>query len=176
MLILALGLTAAANLRLCCEVSVDGRTLDGLYAPVELAAGRRAALLAAEEILRENAVLPRLETRYTLSLSRPPRQTARLSDALLRATEGVAANQGVYLDAERMGAVESAAQLRSRLGRFIKNQLPTWAVSGAVSGRLSFSTEYGRAGSETDYDDMVLLICGAAPVFYSDGDGYTSRS
>ena len=48
--ILALLLTAAANLRPCCELSVDGNRLSGLYSISCADAGERAAAAAAERL------------------------------------------------------------------------------------------------------------------------------
>lgn len=38
---LALSLTAAANLHLCCSLWVDGHELEGLYSPSDLDRGER---------------------------------------------------------------------------------------------------------------------------------------
>ena len=37
-------------------------------------------------------------------------------------------------------------------------------------------TQYSRTGSETNEDDMILLVTGMAPVLYSDGSGYVSMA
>lgn len=52
--------------------------------------------------------------------------------------------------------------------------MPTWAVNGYLSRGVEFRTQYSRTGSETNEDDMILLVTGMAPVLYSDGSGYVS--
>ena len=176
MLALSLGLMTAANLRMYCTVSVCGQELDGLYTRKAVERGRLVSTLAAEEILRDKASPPIPDIRLKPSISKPSRQSGELTDALLRATNGVDVTYGVYVKQQRMGAVEDAAELRAQLNSFITNQLPTWAVSGQISEKLNIVRQYSRAGQTTGTADMVLLITGAAPVFYSDGDGYVNRA
>ena len=176
LLVLAAGLTAAANTRMCCSVKIDGQELDGVYSPGAVTLGRHVAALTADEIVREDAEYPELRRHYSLCLGRPSGTVAALSDAVLRRTGGVDITDGVYVDGERLGAVEDGELLCRRLSEFITNQLPLWADAGDISGDLDIYSQYSRAGELTDVDDMVLLISGMAPVYYYDYDGHISRA
>lgn len=173
---LALSFIAAANLRLCCSVTVDGQELDGLYSPFTVDRGERAALAAAEEILEGPARLPQAERSWRLSLRPASGQTPQLSAALLEATAGVELAQGVYVDGVYLGSVSDRAELQNELKQFILGQLPTWAETGYLSQGLDFREQFGRSGSTTPVEDMVLLCSGMAPVLYSDGKGYVARA
>ncbi|MBR1456937.1 MAG: hypothetical protein IJ594_07235, partial [Oscillospiraceae bacterium] len=96
---------------------------------------------------------------------------AALTDALLRACPGLTLADGVFVNGVRLGTVEDGAVLRERLRASILGQMPNAAVSGNISGELQIRPVYSRAGHETNYDDMVLLISGMAPVIYLDADG-----
>ena len=176
LLVLAAGLTAGVNLRPCCTLSVNGRALEGEYSPGAVTRGSYVAALAADEIVQGRASYPYVKSRVSLCFGRPEGETKTLTDELLKSTPGVEKNEAVYVDGERMGSVSDGAELRERLNLFIINQLPTWAVSGRISGNLELCPQYSRVGQTTNTDDMVLLISGMAPVYYFDGKGYMSRA
>ena len=90
-----------------------------------------------------------------------------MSDALLRATKGVAAVCGVYVDDVRLGVVENEDELRVCLDSFVYMQQPTKAVRSMLNG----TPFYSRSGNEVSCDDMVLLITGKARVMYMDENG-----
>lgn len=160
-----------ANFDICCRVSVNGQYVEGLYSPFAADKGLTAAAAAAEELLSAPAVMPTVDKAYRLSL-RPADGDARvISDAALRAVTGVRLNQGVFVNGVYMGSVEDGGELFSRLRDFIRNQMPNAAVFGNISGEAKVRPIYGRANRTTDYDDMVLLISGMAPVIYVDSNG-----
>ncbi len=176
LLTLALVFAAAANMSLCCTVTVEGRELEGVYPLSAVDRGWAAASAAAEEILSGPAGLPELEKSYRLSL-RPARgESAGISSAVLESTPGVELNQGVYVNSVYLGSVEQREELLGELRQFITGQLPSWAQWGYLSQELSFREQYGSAGSTTPVEDMVLLISGMAPVMYSDGEGYVAMA
>ena len=74
------------------------------------------------------------------------------------------------------GTVEQREDLLGELRHFITGQLPSWAEHGYLSQELSFKAQYGRSGSTTPVEDMVLLVSGMAPVMYSDGEGYVAMA
>ena len=135
-----------------------------------------AAERAAEEILPGFADMPETERHYMLSLSRPDGSRAELADALLRSTPGVTVNSAVYVGGVRLGNVPDSAEFQTGLDSYIRNTMPTWAVNGYLSRGVEFRTQYSRTGSETNEDDMILLVTGMAPVLYSDGSGYVSMA
>ena len=176
LLALALGFGLAANMHLCCSLWVDGQELAGLYSPVDADRARTAASAAAEEIVAGPAQTPQLSRRYRLSLHPPGGAVPELSAALLDATPGVERSQGVYVSGVYLGSVADREELLSSLRQFITGQLPTWAETGYLSQELITRPQYGRAGSQTPVEDMVLLVSGMAPVMYSDGQGYVARA
>ena len=173
---LALGLAAAANTQLCCSLRVDGQELAGLYAPGDADRARTAAAAAAEEIVAGPAQLPRLQRRYRLRLRPPGGTVPEVSAALLEATAGVERSEGVYVSGVYLGSVVDREELFCSLRQFITGQLPTWAETGYLSQELVTRPQYGRAGSQTPVEDMVLLVSGMAPVLYSDGQGYVASA
>lgn len=168
---LALLMLLVSNLHLYCRVTVDGRQLDGLYAPAAVKRAGQIAARAAEELLPGEAEAPRCRRACRLSLRRPDGDTAALTDALILAYPGIVLADGVFVNGVRLGTVESGAVLRERLRASILGQMPNAAVFGNISGDLRIRPIYSRAGHETNYDDMVLLISGMAPVIYVDQNG-----
>ena len=120
--------------------------------------------------------MPETQRHYMLSLSRPDGSRAELADALLRSTPGVTVNSAVYVGGVRLGNVPDSAEFQTGLDSYIRNTMPTWAVNGYLSRGVEFRTQYSRTGSETNEDDMILLVTGMAPVLYSDGSGYVSMA
>ena len=173
---LALSFAAAANMHLCCSLRVDGQELAGLYSPVDADRARTAAGAAAEEIVAGPAQTPQLSRRYRLSLHPPGGAVPKVCAAMLDATPGVERSQGVYVSGVYLGSVADREELLSSLRQFITGQLPTWAKTGYLSQELITRPQYGRAGSQTPVEDMVLLVSGMAPVMYSDGQGYVARA
>ena len=171
LLFAALLLVAAANLRVQYDVEVAGETLElGCSAGAMRRAGE-AARAAAEEILPGNAVLPEAKRRLRLTLRRPAEESAALTEALLRATPGVALRENVYLGDTRIGAVTDAAAFRRRLRSYIENTVPDWAWGGVLSKPLRIERCWGRTGYASAPGDMVLLVTGVAPVLYYDAEG-----
>ena len=176
LLTLALGFGLAANTHLCCSLWVDGQELAGLYSPLDAGRARTAATAAAEEIVSGPAQQPRLSRRYHLRLRPASGTVPEISAALLDATPGVERSEGVYVSGVYLGSVQSREALFSSLRQFIIGQLPTWAETGYLSQELITRPQYGRAGSQTPVEDMVLLVSGMAPVLYSDGQGYIASA
>ena len=176
LLALALGFGLAANMHLCCSLWVDGQALAGLYSPVDVDRARTAAGAAAEEIVAGPARMPQLSRRYRLRLQSPGGAVPEACAALLDATPGVERNEGVYVSGVYLGSVADREELFSSLRQFITGQLPTWAATGYLSQELITRPQYGRAGSQTPVEDMVLLVSGMAPVLYSDGQGYVASA
>lgn len=176
LLALALSFMAAANLHLCCAVTVGGQELEGLYSPFTVYRGRSAAGAAAEEILEGPANVPELSKSYRLSLHPAEGKSAEISSAIMDGTPGVELNQGVFINSVYLGSVSQKDELLNELKQFITGQLPTWAEWGYLSQELSFKAQYSRSGSDTAVEDMVLLVSGMAPVMYSDGEGYVARA
>ena len=173
---LALLFVAAANTQLCCSLWVDGQALPGIYRLADRDRARTAAGAAAEEIVSGPAQQPRLHQRYHLRLRPASGTVPELSAALLDATPGVERSEGVYVSGVYLGSVADREALFSSLRQFITGQLPTWAESGYLSQELVTRPQYGRAGSQTPVEDMVLLVSGMAPVLYSDGQGYVASA
>lgn len=167
----ALLLLAASNLRLNCRVTVDGRELEGLYALKDVDRAATAAAAAAAEILRGPVRMPEIGRSVRPGFQRPDGDGPALTDALLRAVDGVTLADAAIVNGVRLGIVEDGEELRQRLGRFIGGQMPTAAVSGTISGMLETQRLYSRADLCTNYDDMVLLVTGMAPVLYVDENG-----
>lgn len=167
----ALLLVAAANLNVCCTVSVNGEPLAGSYSPGCAGECLYLSELAAEEICEGAAIMPAVTTSSYLSL-RPPRNDRQdFTDRVLRETGGVSMLKTVYVKGRRLGSVSGECDIRTLLKENIVSQQPNSAEYGVYSGEILIEQCYGRSGSETESADMVLLVSGMAPVMYFDGDG-----
>ena len=122
-----------------------------------------------------NAPSP-LKRSLRLSLRRPAGDTRRLSDALLRNTVGVVLRDEVRVDGRRLGWVRDGEALRDELTRYIRSTLPAWASGGVLSREPVIRRLYTRDRYLTAQGDMVLLVTGAAPVFYFDQTGRYARA
>ncbi len=174
-MILALLLTAAANLHLCARLRAgDGETL-GTYSFAACLRGIRAAEAAADEITAKQGAPPGTGLRLTLSL-RPPSEDARpVSDALLRSTEGVAVCEACRVNGLYLGCTAEGEALREALRRHIFGTRPPGAVSGRYTEEIELRPVYTRPGLETDAGDLCLLVTGLVPVMYTDEEGKTVR-
>ena len=167
----ALLLLAASNLHLCCRITVSGREVSGLYSPAVADHASTVAASAAEEILQGPAVMPEIKRNYCLSFRSPDGDGPILTDAVLRAVTGVKLTDIAYVNGTRLGIVEDGDELQARLNSFIRNQMPHAAVAGNISGVLQIQKLYSRSNQSVNYNDMVLLITGMAPVVYVDENG-----
>ena len=167
----ALLLMLAANVDLCCKVAVNGCQLDGLYAPSAADRSEAVAVNAAEEIVSGPARMPEVSCSYRLSLTPASGDSRVLTGRLLCAATGVKLAQGVFINGVPLGTVEDGSVLYEQLRGYIRNQMPNAAVFGTISGEVQIRPIYSRSNRDTDYDDMVLLITGMAPVIYLDDSG-----
>ena len=176
LLLTALLFAVCAHLRpVCTLVFSDGTSAPGCGVWNCLLA-ERAAHAAAEEILRGVAVSPAAEKRLHLSLKQPAADARRVSDALLRAVPGVALRDEVRVNGRMLGWVEDGEALREALGVYIRDTRPAWASGGVLNGELTLRRLYTRDTHLTGQRDMLLLITGAAPVFYYDQTGRYARA
>lgn len=171
LLIFALLLVAAANLNVCCTVSVNGIELPGSYTPGCTGECMRLSALAAEEICAHEALLPEVTESIYLSLRSASNDRQALIDRILRETGGVSLLKTVYVKGSRLGSVNAECDIRAMLSENIVSQQPSAADYGIYSGEILIEQCYGRTESETDSADMVLLVSGMAPVMYFDGSG-----
>ena len=176
LLLTALVFAVVSHLRPVCRYELAGQAIApgcGLRASL---LAERTARAAAEEILRGEAAPSPLKRSLRLSLRRPAGDARRLSDALLRNTVGVVLRDEVRVDGRRLGWVRDGEALRDELTRYIRSTLPAWASGGVINGELTIRRLYTRDGFLTGQRDMLLLITGAAPVFYYDQTGRYARA
>lgn len=171
MLGFALLLLVAANMHLSCRVSVNGVELPGKYSLQTVERAVTTASRAAEEIMPGLIEMPEIRRTYSLQLCPAEGDEPALAEAALRAVSGVKIADVAYVNGTRLGIVEDGSELAERLNGFITGQQPNAAVSGSISGRLEIHRLYSRAGQAVNYDDMLLLITGMAPVIYVDENG-----
>ena len=171
LLILALLMLPLSHLRLSYRVAVGETSLEGRYAPETLRRCRAVAGEAAEEILKGPAEEPGIRRRACWGLRSPDGDPAELTEALLLEVDGVVLADQVIVNGPCLGTVKESSDLFERLRCSIRDQMPNAAAVGNISGRLQTRRVFAREGSQTNYDDMVLLITGMAPVIYVDRDG-----
>lgn len=167
----ALLLLLAVNLHVVCRVSVDGQAVEGRYSPAALTRSRALALRTAEEILPGEAALPAWQVRRSLSLLPPEDEISRLTDALLRGTEGVAVRDAVFVDGLALGHVADGAALDAALRQALYGSRPAGAVNARYTEEITQHRVYTRVGRDMSQEDMLLLIRGCCPVLYTDADG-----
>ena len=173
----ALILSAALLFWLLCQLSpvyrvrIGGESPTLCLSPAAFREGLACAGDTAAELLGPEAALPAFSRSLRLGL-RPARQDAAvLSDALLRAAEGIDAADCVRVNGETLGAVRNGAALLEALRALIREGLPEGAAVGNLGGTLELSPVYTRAGTEIAEADMLRTVTALAPVFYLDAEG-----
>ena len=167
----ALLLLLLCSTRLCCRVSVNGQEQEGLYSLFAVDRAATAAARAADELSPGAPLMPQIRRSYRLSLRAPDGDEQALADTLLQAVPGIKLADVVFVNGLRLGTVEDGEELFRRLQSYIENQQPHAAVSGSISGELRVKKLYTLASPPTNYDDMLLLVTGVAPVIYVDANG-----
>ena len=160
------------NLHVCCAVGFDGAPPEGSYSPAAVRRGMAAAEAAAEEILpREGeAAAPRLW--FTLSLSPPEGESRAVADASLRATEGVAVLDGVFLGARQLGVVSNGARFAGRLQAWLYDGMPRGARSAGFCEAPELRPVYAREGAAQDAGELLDAVAAMARPWYADADGH----
>lgn len=176
LLFTALLFAVAAHLRPCYDYELNGVRIASGIVPQTAVFAEQAAQDASEELLSGHAVLPSFHRHLRLRFSRSSADARPLTDALLRATEGIVLRDEVCVGSVRLGWVDDGQGLREALSDYISNTLPVWASGGVLSRELGIRRLYTRDGYLTPQGDMVLLITGAAPVFYYDQTGRYARA
>ena len=171
LLLFSMGFLLGTHLHPCCDFELAGQRLDLACTPAAARRAKQAASAAAEEILPGAAELPELRTHVRFQLKKGADNAQALSDAILRATPGVALRETVWAGERCFGAVSDGADFLARLRDYLANTLPAWARGGVLSRPLTVRRGYGRAGYVSTPGDMVLLVTGAVPVIWYDGEG-----
>lgn len=176
LLLAALLFLIGAHLRPSYDYELHGVCIASGVAPGAAKYAERVFRETAEEILPADAVLPVFCRRLHLGFSRPSDDVRAVTDALLRSTEGIVLRDEVRVNGVRLGWVSDGDALREALEAYISNTLPVWASGGRLSREPGIRRLYTRDGYLTPPGDMVLLITGAAPVFYYDQTGRYARA
>ena len=176
LLLITLLFAVGSHLRPCCDYTLGGVPIAAGFAPGTARQAELTVRDAAEEILREGAPLPAFQKHTRLRFKRPSEDMRVLTDALLRATDGIVRRDEVRVEGVRLGWVADGEALREALHEYITNTLPAWASDGVLSRELGIRRLYTRDGYLTAQSDMVLLVTGAAPVFYYDQTGRYARA
>ncbi len=167
LLVLSLVLMAAANLHIGYAVTVGGETLTGVYSPGTLSLGEYVAACAAEEITAGEVQTPVYAQHLRLSLALPRGESAALTDALLRATPGVAEGCAVRADGETLGFAESGSVYLERLHRRLYSALPQGMTTARLDAVLEMTRLYTRAENICTYSELVGRTTDTVPVIYS---------
>ena len=175
LLFAALLFAIGSHLRPCYDYELDGVRIAYGIAPRTASFAELAVRDAAEELLPGNTALPAFHKHLRMRFSKPSADARQLTDTLLRATEGIVLRDEVRVDGVPLGWVADGETLREALSAYISNTLPVWASGGVLSRELAIRRLYTRDGYLTPTGDMVLLITGAAPVFYYDQTGRFAR-
>lgn len=166
----ALLLAILGNIRFGCRVEVNGRQLDGVYSYRQVSECMECAGELADELLSSEAVIPSPALRCRLCLSVPHGDETALREALLLSCEGVQRLWSVSAKGVKLGYVEDGNLLRARLEAHIEAVRPSGSLYGAYSGDIGIKQVFTAGMSVTEQDDMVKLICGAAPIMYYTGE------
>ena len=176
LLFAALLFAIGAHLRPCYDYELDGVRIAYGIAPRTASFAELAVRDAAEELLPGNTALPAFHKHLRMRFSKPSSDARQLTDTLLRATAGIVLRDEVRVGGMPLGWVADGEALREALTAYISNTLPVWASGGVLSRELAIRRLYTRDGYLTPTGDMVLLITGAAPVFYYDQTGRFARA
>lgn len=171
LLICALLLVTAANLKLVYSVSVDGQALEGSWSRWSLENAQRAAYAAAEEVSRGGTELPELETEARLSLLPARGDVRELTEAILYASGGVEQAWAVSVDGVELGRVGDISALSEELEVIIGTQVPHTAVSAGFDTDIAIRPVAIPEGTESDLMELSRAIRGLARVYYVTPDG-----
>lgn len=171
MLLFALLLAAAANLRLVYSVSVDGVPLEGSWTRRSVESAYEAAMAAAEEVSRGAAVPPELDTEARLSLLPAHGEVPELAEAILCASGGVERAWALSVDGVELGRVPDISVLSERLESVIGTQVPHSAVSAGFDSEVDIRPLAIPEGTESDLDRLTAAVRGLARVYYVTPDG-----
>lgn len=153
------------------RITVADRPIPGSFSPAQLRAAEAAARDAAEELSRGEAALPEARIRHTLRLRPADGEIAVLTDALLRAVDGVAVTAGVRVNGVPLGTVEDGTGMLELLRGQIRSEMPEGAAVGNLGGRLQVFPVYSRLELAESNEEMIRRITALAPVFYLDKMG-----
>ena len=98
-------------------------------------------------------------------------EIAVLTDALLRAVDGVAVTAGVRVNGVPVGTVEDGTGMLELLRGQIRGEMPEGAAVGNLGGRLQVFPVYSRLELAESNEEMIRRITALAPVFYLDKMG-----
>ncbi|MBQ5977599.1 MAG: hypothetical protein IJL51_05650 [Oscillospiraceae bacterium] len=170
-MILALLLTASANLHVCARLSADSGAVSELFSMGAVVRGLRAAEAAAAELSDGLGAPPGLKASLVLSLPPPSDAAGGVSDFLLRQTPGVALRAACRVNGLYIGCTAEEDKLREALRRHIFGTRPPGAVSGRYTEEIEIRPVYTRPGRESTAEDLCMLVTGLVPVMYTDGEG-----
>ncbi len=171
-LLFALLLFLAANLNVGWKISVNDTLLPGCYSSRQIKESTKIAHIAAEEISRFHSSAPELRKSLRLSFRPASADSRVLNDYMLLYSGGIELADGVFVNGVQLGTVESGTVLSEKLRDYIRNQMPNVAVFGSISGKMLIRPVFSTVDHYTNYDDMILLVSGMAPVFYVDKNGH----
>ena len=147
LLIPALAVVAAANLRWVCTVRVDGIPLSGSWTPQSIERAERLALLPASGDVTE------------------------LAEVLLCSCEGVCRAWAVSVDGNFLGWAEDISALSESMEGVIGSQIPYTATRAGFDAEISIEPAAIPSGWETDIDELSGAVRKLARVFYETPDG-----
>lgn len=171
LLVCALLLVTAANLKLVYSVSVDGRALEGSWSRRSLENAQRAAYAAAEEVARGATARPEVETEARLSLLPARGDVTELTEAILYSAGGVEQAWAVSVDGVELGRAEDISALSESLEDIIGTQIPHTAVSAGFDTDITIRAVAIPEGTESDLTELTAAIRGLARVYYVTPDG-----
>lgn len=171
LLVCALLLVTAANLKLVYSVSIDGQALEGSWSRRSLENAQRAAYAAAEEVSRGATALPEVETRARLSLLPARGDVTELTEAILYSADGVDRAWAVSVDGVELGRAGDISALSESLENIIGTQIPHTAVSAGFDTDIAVWAVAIPEGSESDLMELTAAIRGLARVYYVTPDG-----
>lgn len=160
----AVVLLLVSNLRLVF-IEPGGTAEDG-YTPGQIVRAEYVASAVLDELTDSAAentpqFLPRL------SLIRPQGSTKAAVHSVLSARSDISCGSSVYVNGTYLGHVSDRNALERSIRRYIAISLPSGSTSGTLDGSIEFADSYGRRDRDIDYDSMVQMIKGIAPVRYS---------
>ncbi len=171
LLIPALLLVAAANLRTVCTVKVDGRPVEGTWSRRSIARAERLALGMAEEVARGGTALPELETASRLTLLPATGSELELAKEILYSCDGVLRAWALSVDGRFLGWAEDVSALSETMETVIGVQIPVSAVRAGFDSDISIEPAVIPEGWQTDVDTLSRQLHELARVFYVTPDG-----
>ena len=157
--VVSLTLLFMANFKIGWSVSVDGRSLGGVYAPGALDTAVESAEAAASEILGTDVSLrDAVRVRPRIIVRDYSRDTLAIERALLDGAPGIIRRCAVRVDGEFIGWAAEQSEFAEMLESLITEKCGPYTVSAGFTKTITAKYSYAPESAPCNSMEMTRLI------------------